>query len=113
MEVEGAAFKIKLVSPGEHMFFQNDMIRKKAPLDVSVGYLNVYGVQFQLKESFLQCSEDPIMTTCLQKHFDGKFGTTDVYNITKKYLEIEDTKIRGKEFLIEEVCFIRTYSKKS
>ena len=95
------------------MFFQNDMIRKKAPLDVSVGYLNVYGVQFQLKESFLQCSEDPIMTTCLQKHFDGKFGTTDVYNITKKYLEIEDTKIRGKEFLIEEVCFIRTYSKKS
>ena len=107
MEVEGAGFMVKLVTPGDHMFLQVDMIRKRGQTDVPQGVLNVYGVEFQLKENFIRCSEDPIMSTCLQKHFDDKFGTTDVYNITKKALEIENTKIRGKEFFKDTVCFIR------
>ena len=99
MEVEDAGFMVKLVTPGDHMFLQVDMIRKRGQTDVPQGVLNVYSVEFQLKENFLRCSEDPIMSTCLQKHFDDKFGTTDVYNITKKALEIENTKIRGKNIL--------------
>jgi hypothetical protein len=107
VEVEGAGFKIKLVAPGDHMFLQVDMIRKRGQKDVPQGVLNVLGIEFQLTENFLQCSGDPIMSTCLKKHFDDKFGTTDVYNITKKHLEIENTKIRGKEFFRDSVCFIR------
>ena len=107
MEVEGAGFMVKLVTPGDHMFLQVDMIRKRGQIHVPQGVLNVYGIEFQLKENFLKCSEDPIMSTCLQKHFDDKFGTTDVYNITKKALEIENTKIRGKEFFKDTVCFVR------
>ena len=103
VNVEGAKFKVKLIPPEETLFLQVDQIRKNGPLDIAQGVFTVLGIDFQLKEYFVECSQDPIISPCLQNYFDDIYGTTDVNNITEKHFNIENIKIRGPEYFFNTV----------
>ena len=101
--MEGAKFKVKLIPPQENLFLQVDQIRKNGPMDIAQGVFTVLGIDFQLKEYFVDCSPDPIISPCLKKYFDDIYGTTDVNNITEKYFSIENIKVRGPEYFFDRV----------
>ena len=84
-----------------------DAIRNTGPITIAQGSFTVVGMQFQLRENFLQCSKEPIISHCLQKYFDNIYGTTYVNNITAKHFAIENIKVKGTEFFFKTVGFIR------
>ena len=67
---------MKLITPEEKLFLKADAIRNTGPITIAQGSFTVVGMQFQLRENFLQCSKEPIISHCLQKYFDNIYGTT-------------------------------------